>query len=62
MKQQITYLKIPSEFLEKLKFIQDHISDPVSRNEILEYLLDFAIDIVTDSHESAKKHLDRLRS
>ena len=43
-----SYLKVTDEILEKLKFIQDHISDRVSKTEILNVLLDMSIRIATN--------------
>jgi hypothetical protein len=55
MKSQYSYLKIPESTLEKLRIIQDHISDPVSKVEILNVLLDMGIRIVTSDPRGAQK-------
>ena len=47
MRSQWSYLKVPDQTLEKLQFIQDHISDPVSKVEILDVLLDMGVRIAT---------------
>jgi hypothetical protein len=55
MKSQYSYLKIPESTLEKLRIIQDHISDPVSKVEILNVLLDMGIRIVTSDPRGVQK-------
>ncbi|MGA1713478.1 MAG: hypothetical protein ACO4CS_19515, partial [bacterium] len=47
MRSQWSYLKVPNQTLEKLRLIQNHISDPVSKAEILDVLLEMGIRIVT---------------
>ncbi len=59
MKSQYSYLRIPESTLEKLHFIQGHISDPVCKVEVLNALLDMGIRIVTsDSRRTLEEHLE----
>ena len=47
MKSHYSYLRVPNQTLEKLKLIQDQISDPISKVEILDVLLDMGVRIAT---------------
>lgn len=47
MKSHYSYLKVTNGILEKLKYIQDQISDPTSKIEILNVLLDMGVRIVS---------------
>ena len=47
MKSHYSYLKVTNGILEKLKYIQDQISDHISKVEILDVLLDMGVRIVS---------------
>jgi hypothetical protein len=57
MKSHYSYLKVSNVILEKLKSIQDQISDPTSKIEILNVLLNMGIRIVSSDSRSAQETL-----
>ena len=57
MKSHYSYLKVTNGILEKLKYIQDQISDPTSKIEILNVLLDMRVRIVSSDSSSTQETL-----
>ena len=57
MKSHYLYLKVTNGILEKLKYIQDQISDPTSKIEILNVLLDMGVRIVNSDSRTTQETL-----